>query len=599
MAGEGTSRGYSDPIAQSFLVNDPDNPAIDIRKNPTSTAGMYCTKIDLFFATKSDTYGVEVSIREMDPSGNFPTYNIVPFSKKILQPSDINVNSTTPVPTPVFFDTPIYLLTNEQYCFVVKPIADNPDTTVWISRLGENDIITGNRITSNPYGGILFISANERTWTPVQQEDLTFRMYFADFGTNQSGTLAVTNEAAEYFNISTSNTDSKITRNMTVHGETTLVLKSTPTANVGELIVGATSNAVGTITSISSNTFTLKSVSLNDKFANNEVVNFQFANGLSTAGSHDANSTIFTATFPSGTIDLIDRNAPEGGRMVLTNVSGTFGANSQFREQDNGLTGVIDSTTNLPIDEFVVNFGVLDLDGTTSSVTGKLATSTTTRDSSFNRLQKNTTTFIDNRKFILGTAQETSGIGGAKSADLRFSLNNTLNNRHSPAIDVGRLGIVTSEFFVNNLSTNETSTSGGDATTRYISKVVTLEDGLDAEDMRLLVTAYKPSVANIKVFGKFLNALDNATIEQRPYEELTLSTVSTLDSKDEDRNDFKEFEYNMPTTMLTGAGDEYQYTSGSVTYTGYKYFKIKIVLTTSNTAKAPRLKDYRAIALQK
>ena len=87
--------------------------------------------------------------------------------------------------------------------------------------------------------------------------------------------------------------------------------------------------------------------------------------------------------------------------------------------------------------------------------------------------------------------------------------------------------------------------------------------------------------------------------EQRPYEELTLSTVSTLDTKDEDRNDFKEFEYNMPTSMLTGSSDEYQYTSGAVTYTGYKYFKIKIVLTTSNTAKAPRLRDYRAIALQK
>ena len=591
-----------DPVAQSFFVTDPDNPAsgvLNIRKNPTTSVGMFLTKMDLFFSTKSSTYGVEISIREMDPSGNLPIYTQVPFGTKILQPSDINVKVDSPIPTPVYFDTPVYLLTDKQYCFVIKPIANNPDTTIWISRLGENDIVSGNRIVKNPYAGILFVSSNNRTWTAVQQEDVTFRAYFANFGFNQSGTLAITNDPAEYFNISTSNTDSKITRNMTVHGETTLVLKSTPTANVGELIVGATSNAVGTITSASSNTFTLKSVSLNQKFANNEVVNFQFANGLSTAGSHDANSTIFTATFPSGTIDLIDRNVPEGGRMVLTNVSGTFGANSQFIEQDDGLTGVINSITNLPMDEFVVNFGVLDLDGTTSSVTGKLATSTTTRDSTFQRLQKNRTTIIDNRKFILGAAQETSGIGGAKSADLRISLNNTINNRHSPAIDVGRLGIVSSEFFINNLNTNETSTTGGDATTRYISKVITLEDGLDAEDMRLLVTAYKPSVANIRVYGKFLNALDDSTIEQRPYEELTLSTVSTLDSKDEDRNDFKEFEYNMPTSMLTGSSDEYQYTSGSVTYTGYKYFKIKIVLTTSNTAKAPRLKNYRAIALQK
>lgn len=598
----GGDGGYGDPVAQSFRVNDPEQQnAIDFARvnNLSRGHGLFLTKLDLFFSTKSDSYGVEVMIREMDPSGSFPIASIVPFSKKILRPADINVNVTTPVPTPVYFDTPVYLFSNKDYCFVIKPIADNPDTNIWISRLGENDVVTGNRITKNPYGGILFISANDKTWTPVQQEDVTFRMYFADFGTNQTGTLAVTNQAAEYFNISASNTDVNLTRNMTVHGETSLVLKSQPTANVGELIVGATSNAVGTITSISSNTFTLKSVSLSNKFANNEVVNFQFANGFTTAGSHNANSTIFTATTPTGVIDLISRNAPEQGRMVLTNVTGTFGSNTQFRDQDDGLVGIIDSTTNLPVDELIVNFGVMDLEKTTSTVTGKLATSSSTRDSTFNRLVKNDTTFLDNRKFILGRAQEVSSLSGAKSGDLRFTLANSIDRRHSPAIDIKRMGLVSTEFFVNNLSTNETSTSGGDATTRYISKVITLEDGLDAEDMRLLVTAYKPSVANIKVYGKFLNASDNDTIDQRPYEELSLTTIGTLHSKDEDRNDFKEFEYNMPTSMLTGAGNEYQYTSGSVTYTGYKYFKIKIVLTTSNTAKTPRLRDYRAIALQK
>lgn len=117
--------------------------------------------------------------------------------------------------------------------------------------------------------------------------------------------------------------------------------------------------------------------------------------------------------------------------------------------------------------------------------------------------------------------------------------------------------------------------------------------------MRLFVTAFKPSVASIKVYGKFLNAADNATIESRPFEELSITTLGTVHSKDEDRDDFKEFEFNMPASMLTGGNSEYQYTSGGVTYTGYKFFKIKIVMTTSNTAKSPRIRDYRAIALQK
>ena len=591
--------GFSDPVAQSFRVNDPDRQSLDVKTNPSATSGMYLTKLDLFFATKDSRFGVEVTIREMDPSGNFPTANIVPFSRKILSSAEMNVNTTTPVPTPVFFDTPVYLLSNKDYCFVIRPIANNPDTNIWISRIGETDVVSGNRIIKNPYSGILFVSSNNRTWTPVQQEDVAFRMYFADFGTNQSGTLAVNNQAAEYFNISTSNTDSRLTRNMTVHGETTLVMKSQPTANVGELIVGASSNAQGTITSKSSNTFTLSNVTLANKFINNEVVNFRFANGLSTAGSHNANSTIFSASFPSGTIDLINRNAPEDGRMVLTNVSGTFAANTQFKDQDDGHVGIIDTVRTLPIDEFIVRYGLLDVDGTTTSVTGKLATSSSARDSTFQRLASNRTNIIDNRKFLLGTAQEASGIGGAKSGDFRFALNNTINKRHSPAIDILRCGIVSTEFFINNLSTNETNATGGDAITRYISKVITLQDGLDAEDMRVFVTAFKPSVASIRVYGKFLNASDNATIESRPFEELSITTLGTVHSRDEDRDDFKEFEFNMPASMLTGGNNEYQYTSDGVTYTGYKFFKIKIVMTTSNTAKSPRIRDYRAIALQK
>ena len=42
-----------------------------------------------------------------------------------------------------------------------------------------------------------------------------------------------------------------------------------------------------------------------------------------------------------------------------------------------------------------------------------------------------------------------------------------------------------------------------------------------------------------------------------------------------------------------------QYTnSQGVTFTGYKFFKIKIVLLSPNTSIVPRVKDLRAIALQ-
>jgi hypothetical protein len=66
-----------------------------------------------------------------------------------------------------------------------------------------------------------------------------------------------------------------------------------------------------------------------------------------------------------------------------------------------------------------------------------------------------------------------------------------------------------------------------------------------------------------------------------------------------DRDNFKEYMYTIPTSYMTGDMGQFQYTSGSgVKYTGYKYFIIKIVLTSTNAAIVPRVADLRCIALQ-
>uniref|UniRef100_UPI0025CC3317 hypothetical protein n=1 Tax=Methanohalobium sp. TaxID=2837493 RepID=UPI0025CC3317 len=182
--------------------------------------------------------------------------------------------------------------------------------------------------------------------------------------------------------------------------------------------------------------------------------------------------------------------------------------------------------------------------------------------------------------------------------EFRVEFNNTTNNRHSPALDKSRSGLITTEYFVNNNITNEDANEGGEADTKYISKTVTLAEGLDAEDLRVLVTAYKPSSANVRVYAKLLNSQDSQSIDDLEWQELSKTTNDTVSSSDEDKSDFIEFEYNLPDSVLTGSGGEYQYTNDGVTYTGYKYFRIKIVLTTSNTAKSPFLKNYRAIAVQ-
>jgi hypothetical protein len=80
-------------------------------------------------------------------------------------------------------------------------------------------------------------------------------------------------------------------------------------------------------------------------------------------------------------------------------------------------------------------------------------------------------------------------------------------------------------------------------------------------------------------------------------------------SSSQNRDDFLELVYDIPDFSaslggLGGAGKDtstgivkYTATSGAV-YSGFKYFALKIVLVSSNSANPPRITDLRAIAMQ-
>ena len=63
--------------------------------------------------------------------------------------------------------------------------------------------------------------------------------------------------------------------------------------------------------------------------------------------------------------------------------------------------------------------------------------------------------------------------------------------------------------------------------------------------------------------------------------------------------DFKTFNYEVSSADLTGTSNEIQYTnSQGVTFTGYKYVAVKIVLTSSTSGVVPKVTEMMAIALQ-
>lgn len=151
---------WYDPVAESFLVADEDG-------------GVFVDSIDLFFWSKDDEETpVRVEIRTM--SNGYPTTTVVPMASKMLYPEDVSTSTTGAVSTRFQFDDPIYLMNGTEYCFVV--ISDSLKYNMWISELGEVDLLSGKYISEQPYLGSLFTSQNNTTWTAEQLKDIKFDM---------------------------------------------------------------------------------------------------------------------------------------------------------------------------------------------------------------------------------------------------------------------------------------------------------------------------------------------------------------------------------------------------------------------------------------
>ena len=592
--GGGGGGDGGDPIAQTFTVDFTTESTLGNRLSP----GGFLTKIDLYFQSKDSTQPVKIEIRECDPSTGYVTDKVLPFSTVIIPAANVNVSDNASAATTVNFDTPIYVLANTPYAVIIKPVADNPNYTVWTARLGDTDVITGNRITTQPATGIFFASSNDRVWTPIQEEDLKYTLYIANFGTDQSGIAAFRNEAKEFLSLNAA-TGNLGSIGASLVGETTLNLSSVlGTIDVNDEMVGQTSAANGTVTSVETvgSTQVVRLKLVNGTFQTGEQAEL-YESGVATGFSRQISSQ----STPTGIIDHYDPNTQDTIKMHLTSPSGEFLANTTVVDTESGASANVFSVDRLSLDTMHTSVSKLDLQDTEVVLGGRFATSNTSMDSDFFNIEDDEDTTFITQKFILGNTLEEAL--GSKTGNINVGMSNGLNARHSPVIDSERTSLFAINNLINNDATGEANTSGGNALARYITRTVTLADGQDAEDLKVYITAYKPSTADIKVYYKILHAEDGDELSDRTWVEMNQVTKTSVKSDEANIDDFKEYEYTIPPEQLTAAAQEantvVQYTNSTGTvYTGYKYYSIKIVLLSSTPTNVPRVRDLRAIALQ-
>lgn len=137
---------------------------------------------------------------------------------------------------------------------------------------------------------------------------------------------------------------------------------------------------------------------------------------------------------------------------------------------------------------------------------------------------------------------------------------------------------------------SEYDSSGGPCLARYITKPVKLADGYDAGDLRVFLGANKPGSSEVSVFYKVLSDSDATPFKDRPYEKMVCINPTVTSSPDNETFRDYEFRPSATTNAITYAG------TNGVTYNSFKTFAIKIVLTSSDPAIVPSVKDLRIIA---
>ncbi len=139
----------------------------------------------------------------------------------------------------------------------------------------------------------------------------------------------------------------------------------------------------------------------------------------------------------------------------------------------------------------------------------------------------------------------------------------------------------------------EDKKSGGNADVRYLTRRVQLASGFDSGDLRVYLLGYMPPQGNIYVYAKYLAAGDPQGFGEKNWSLLTQIGGGNFVSADD--NDYREM------TFAPGANgvetNSISYTSGSVTYTSFATFAIKVVMTSADPTDVPKIKDLRIIAL--
>ena len=540
-------KSLDDPVAQTFEIKPEHCPDSD---------GCYITSIAVHFATKDANFGVNFDLRTVE--AGMPTRTVLPFSKVHYDNHLINTSSDASAVTMVYFKAPVYVKAGRKYAFTIRPDGQVPTYKVFISKLGNADLLTGDTVTTNWGDGAFFTSASQ-AWTPITGVDLKFRVYRAQFDMSVDPSVTLVNDDYEFLTVQTSTgtfLENEEVYKVPASFNTGNIAVTLPTAN--DLADANTVNAtaVGVSTAFN-NTYSPGDTIVIRSRANTAVAD------VVTVSSVESNTSLtvrggFRIGITDGegaltpTAKVSSYNASNGDLTLIgstaANSTHLFEAGDTVIGTESGATATITS-----VDNKIVSYYLPHIYKTTPSRT-RVESTATFRNSANSQTTTKTIAFGMQNKIsdleaaVYSKSNEIDGTNVVKS----LVINNELKYNTpvaAPFIDADISSIYAFRNMISNDNTNEKLVNVGSANTKYVSKLVNLASGIESDDIELYLTGYRPQGSTFEVYAKIINEADADTPNNRQWTKLGQSQKQTELYSNVDRpDDFKEFRFFIPTS---------------------------------------------------
>jgi hypothetical protein len=560
-----------DPLAQTFFIKE---------GMGQGSNTVMISKVDLYFNRKSNINGTTVEIREV--VNGYPGNRIIPFSQTHLKPSQVNVSADASVVTTVDFEAPVRLETETEYCIVIRPDANDPNYLVYTSKVGGTDLTPGDTngqsVVADWGDGILFTSTNNKAWKSYQDEDLKFTLYRHDFNSTQ-GSITLTNNDHEFFTL------------LDWNGQFTQ----------GEYVYQLKDNVGGNDTiSISVGSKTITGTDLDDTYAAGDYILIEDSGQtrkdvfkIAEIVSASEMTTVKKASFAGATGRPVvlgkatyhNFRRPETLYIEESSATSTFPfevANTVYG-LDSGTEADISSIDDINLSYVQPIIQRTNDSASRTTIKGRFVDTQNTNNYYEQKMKFGDANFFAKNGVVLYS--KSNDLSSVKPFEITIDMTGT-NTTSSPLIDIETSLLMANQYRVDN--------SG---TARYISKVVELAEDLDAEDMRLYLTGYRPEGSDIKVYIRPQHAYDSEAFDTIDWIELEKTEGERAYSSTSNPMDYREFVYEVPEANKNGDGALF-YTSGAGgDFVGYRKFAIRIDLLSPNIHRAPNVADFRAIAL--